>query len=95
MPDYSLHSRGLLIVSAGVFILSFDALLVRLAATSAENVVFWRGAFTFIALALLLAANRRSRPNLKPAGWLIANAVVAGVGLLLFPLSVTHTSRRL
>jgi drug/metabolite transporter (DMT)-like permease len=91
MSEPNLHLRGLLIVSAGVFILSFDAVLVRLANTGAENVVFWRGLFMFLALALLLGVGRRNRPNLKPLPWLLANACVAGVGLVLFPLSVTHT----
>lgn len=81
-----------MIVGLGVFILSFDALLVRLASTPAANVVFWRGSFTFLALGILLWAGRsRSRLNLRPLGALLASGVVAGVGLIMFPLSVTHT----
>lgn len=92
MGNTTLHSRGLMIVTLGVFILSFDALLVRLASTPAANVVFWRGMFTFLALGILLWIGRsRSRLNLRPFGALFASGAVAGVGLVMFPLSVTHT----
>ena len=39
------------IVTAGVLIISFDALLVRLAAVDGWNVSFWRGLFTGLAMA--------------------------------------------
>lgn len=91
MFAHNLHARGLAIVSLGVFILSFDAVLVRMAHTNAFNVVFWRGAFMFVSLALVLLASGWRRLSLKPVGGLVACAAVAGGGLLLFPLSVTHT----
>jgi drug/metabolite transporter (DMT)-like permease len=45
------HIRGVAIVTAGVLIISFDALLVRLAAVDGWNVAFWRGAFMCLAMA--------------------------------------------
>ncbi len=39
------HRLGLAVVGAGVFVLSFDALLVRLADTSPWNLVVRRGLF--------------------------------------------------
>jgi len=47
--------RGIGIVTAGVLIVSFDALLVRLAAVDGWNVAFWRG--LFMALAMYLIGN--------------------------------------
>lgn len=85
------HARGLAIVTAGVVILSFDALLVRMAHTSAFNVVFWRGLFIFVALAAVLVASGLRRVNFRPVANLATCAGVAGVGLMLFPLSITHT----
>ncbi|KAA3632669.1 MAG: DMT family transporter [Proteobacteria bacterium] len=81
-----------MIVALGVFILSFDALLVRLAGTSAFNVVFWRGLFTFTSLALLLVlGGAAARLTLRPIWGLSLAGLVAGAGLVLFPLSITHT----
>ncbi len=85
------HARGLAIVAAGVFILSFDALFVRMAQTSAFNVVFWRGLFIFVALAAVLVSSGLRRVNFRPYATLATCAGVSGVGQVLFPLSVTHT----
>ena len=51
--------KGMLFASAGVFMLSFDALLVRLSGTSASNVAFWRGTFICLALCVLMLTQRR------------------------------------
>lgn len=45
------HIRGILIVVAGVLLISFDALLVRLAGVDGWNVSFWRGSFMALAMA--------------------------------------------
>ena len=45
------HVRGILIVVAGVLLISFDALLVRLAGVDGWNVSFWRGLFMAMAMA--------------------------------------------
>ncbi len=90
-----LHTRGTAIVALGVLLLSFDALMVRLAGTSAWNVIFWRGVFIFVSLALYDGLIQRGagfmavRDRLRPA--LIAG-FLAGVGLALFPLSIMQTT---
>lgn len=53
--------KGIVTVVAGVFLISFDALLVRLAAVDGWNVSFWRG--LFMALALLVIS--RFRPSYR------------------------------
>ena len=58
------HVRGVLIVVAGVLLISFDALLVRLAGVDGWNVSFWRGLFMAMAmtpfcLRQLVKANHR------------------------------------
>ncbi len=91
MLSKNLHARGLVIVTVGVVILSFDALLVRMAATSAFNVVFWRGLFIFLSVGTILLAGGLGRVNAQPFSSLAVTALVAGLGLVLFPVSVTHT----
>jgi drug/metabolite transporter (DMT)-like permease len=89
------HARGTAIVALGVLVLSFDALMVRLAGTSAWNVIFWRGLFIVVALASYDGLIQRwagfnlVRDRLRPS--LIAG-FLAGVGLVLFPLSIMHTT---
>lgn len=85
----------MLIVTAGVFVLSFDALLVRLAQTSAWNVVFWRGMFIALSLVLFLLLTERGdwlRPFRTGGRAVLVAGLVAGVGAMLFPISVMHTS---
>jgi drug/metabolite transporter (DMT)-like permease len=92
MFAHNLHARGLAIVVLGVFILSFDAVLVRLAETSAVNVAFWRGMFIFLSLGILLLIGGIGKVNPRPVAGLLVTALVAGTGLVLFPLSITHTN---
>ncbi len=56
----SLKTKGLFIVLMGVTAISFDALLVRLANTGYNNIIFWRGIFIFISLALILFSLNRA-----------------------------------
>jgi len=76
--------RGVLLVASGVLIISFDALLVRLAAVDGWNVSFWRG--TFMALSMLPLCWRNSVKDKKvqqdyrglwPAALLMATSTVA------------------
>ncbi|GJL82735.1 MAG: permease [marine bacterium B5-7] len=89
----SIHIKGLLIVTLGVVVLSFDALLVRLAGTTPWNVAFWRGVFIFIALgSVLLVRKRGLGQGVHPVWGLSIIGSLAGVGLILFPVSILHTS---
>ncbi|HXH04483.1 MAG TPA: DMT family transporter [Candidatus Competibacteraceae bacterium] len=87
------HLYGMGVTALGVFILSFEAVLVRLAATSGWNVAFWRGVFITLALALLLlwreggAGFRVFRRGLAP--WLCA--FLFGTSGFFFVLSLTLT----
>lgn len=86
---------GLLIVSAGVTAISFDALLIRLACTTAWNVIFWRGLFTFLSLALVLGWSKgkdsfASFVHAPKIAW--TSAFLFGTGGIFFVTSVMFTS---
>src|SRR5690554_5936360 len=86
-----LRARGLLTAGIGVFVLSFDSLLVRLAQTNAWNIVFWRGLFIALSLGLLSLYGRRCvslKGRLAPA---VAASLMSGLGASLFVLGVMHT----
>lgn len=86
---------GLMVVMAGVTAISFDALLIRLADTFTWNVVFWRGLFTFLSLAVVLYGTKGRRPfgvfvQFPKVAW--ASALLFGTGGLFFVSSVMFTS---
>lgn len=88
------HRQGILLAGVGVFVLSFDALLVRLAATSAENVAFWRGSFVCVSLLVFLAI--RGQLSQLRQYWAhglsaIGVTILYGVNSGLFVVSVSHT----
>ncbi len=86
--------RGMLIVGAGVFIMSFDALLVRLAETSIWNVAFWRGLFIALSLWSLQALRLRGRlaATIRAGGLpLLGVGVIMGSGSLSIVSSFTLT----
>lgn len=87
------HLKGLLIVLAGVVLVSFDALLVRLTGVSGWNVGFWRGAFTVLSILVVLKAKGQPLlPERTLSLPLLAIAILnAGSGLCLI-LSFTLTS---
>lgn len=81
-----------MLVATGVLIISFDALLVRLAAVDGWNVSFWRG--TFMALSMLplcwrnskkIKASKINGKGLWPA------AILMAVSTLALVLSFTMT----
>ncbi len=78
--------KGILTLVAGVTLISFDALLVRLAAVDGWNVSFWRGLFmalTFLLLSRLMTSCQiRSSDNRILGVWLAA-AMMAGSSLCL------------
>ncbi|NVK43635.1 MAG: DMT family transporter [Oceanospirillaceae bacterium] len=89
------HARGMLIAAGGVLVLSFDALLIRLADSSAWNVLFWRGWFVCLSTMLLgiCLRHRQQWPD-SPVLWAIAIAtgVAYGINASLFVFSISHTS---
>ena len=94
-PAHGHHRTGVAIVVGGVLVLSFDALLIRLAGATAWDVAFWRGAFMALSLFLFLVI-RRQTGSMRlfvsfglPA---FSSAILQGVGSLLFVLAVSNTS---
>jgi drug/metabolite transporter (DMT)-like permease len=92
----SKHLQGVIIVSTGVFFLSFDALLIRLANTAGWNVIFWRGGL--IALSLLgvlwIIEGRNTLNKMLPCltGLGLVCTVIFGANNVLFVQSVSLTS---
>ncbi|WP_240753926.1 DMT family transporter [Natronospirillum operosum] len=88
------HAQGILIAFVGVFILSFDALLVRLAAADPWTTSFWRG--FLIGLTMLCICIWRGDLRWRPATRRVAiltlgMMVVYGINTSLFVFSVSHT----
>ncbi len=97
LTDYNKTNqlRGMALSAAGVFCISFDALLVRLADTGGWNVAFWRGSGIFLSILLVILVRNRGRvgrvlPLFRgPAG---ISSLLFGVNSILFVMSVSHTS---
>ena len=90
----STKSVGLLLVVFGGLVISFDALLVRLAQTDTANVIFWRGVFIFISMfAVQLIRQRRSpiRAFLDGGAPAMGSSLFWGVGGVLFVSAVMYT----
>lgn len=85
---------GVLMVGAGVVLLSPDALWVRLLSTDYWTLLFWRGACTSIGY-LLLTRVTRARLGTSPrrsARWSLAIGALSVMGNLCFVGAVTHTT---
>ncbi len=92
---YSEHQKGVFIAASGVFILSFDAMLIRLADATSWDVAFWRGwllCATFTTLSLLARKQTTLPPNAQSWQVALAVALLYGVNTLLFVYSISHTS---
>ncbi|MEL7561129.1 DMT family transporter [Stutzerimonas chloritidismutans] len=85
-------ARGLLLVTSGIVILSFDGLLVRLAQADGWSIVFWRGVLMFLALgAFSLTAIRRASLRAQPVVCGISALLLALISIF-FVLAVLHTT---
>ncbi|WP_457809232.1 DMT family transporter [Kushneria sp. EE4] len=85
------HSRGLTLATLGIVILSFDSLLVRLAATDGWNVAFWRGAFMALVMGLFYCQRRRLATLNAHRGVSLVSAGLLAAISLLFVMAVMHT----
>ncbi len=95
LPIDKQHTRGLVLTLGAVFILSPDALLVRLIAADAWTLLFWRGLLAGLALTVALGAvyRRQFVVMARAAGRLgLLSAVVAAVGSILFVCSLRQTT---
>ncbi|MFO7818487.1 MAG: DMT family transporter [Thermodesulfobacteriota bacterium] len=88
------RNKGIVIVSLGVFVLSLDALLVRMSATSNWNILFWRGIFMFLTLGIISFSRKRNyRPvNIKILTAGAMSAFFFGVGGSCFVSSIMFTN---
>ncbi|WP_456268616.1 DMT family transporter [Kushneria sp. AK178] len=85
------HSRGLTLATLGIVVLSFDSLLVRLAATDGWNIAFWRGALMALIMGALYCQPRRlATLNVQRGASLVSAALLAAISLL-FVMAVMHT----
>lgn len=85
---------GLLVAVAGVTVLSFDALLVRLSGAAGWDVVFWRGLLMALSVSAVLFATqgRHALRIWRRGGWAAAASGAAfGGNAVLFVFAVLHT----
>jgi drug/metabolite transporter (DMT)-like permease len=79
--------RGIGIVTAGILTISFDALLVRLAAVDGWNVAFWRGLLMAMAMYLFgkwqSDAGAKSAPDCKVVWLAGATLAISSLSLVL------------
>lgn len=101
MPKNSLSPekvslKGIFTVVAGVTLISFDALLVRLAAVDGWNVSFWRG--LLIALAMLMlsrvmaSCQIRSSDSTALGTWLAATMMAGSSLCLVLAFTLTQAA---
>ncbi|WP_025820243.1 DMT family transporter [Shewanella marina] len=87
-------NKGLLFAFIGIMILSFDSLLVRLAATDPWNVLFWRGLFQALSLIMFqLIFNRKQllMAFIKPSAMLICVSIIFAASTICFVESLHYT----
>lgn len=88
--------KGIVTVLAGVTLISFDALLVRMAAVDGWNVSFWRGLFMALAL-LAVSPFRRTETDSHPTQtqlglWLAAGMMAASSLCLVLAFTLTQAA---
>jgi len=91
----SQHLKGLLITLLGVFILSPDALLVRLADTDTWTILFWRGLiFSFgITLIIIITYRNNAIKQFKVIGKRgLLLGFLFGLSTLFFVTAIQYTS---
>ncbi len=91
----SQHLKGLLITLLGVFILSPDALLIRLANSDTWTILFWRGLlFAFGIVLIIFITYRRTTiqqfKNIGKRGILLG--LIFGLSTIFFVTGVQYTS---
>ncbi len=88
-------TKGILLAFVGVIILSPDSLLVRLIDTPFFTLMFWRGFFMFLVLALFLLYERKKefvKMCLGLNGPTLVMSVLFAASTFLFVSSLKHTS---
>lgn len=86
--------KGMLLAASGISVLSFDALLVRLADTDASVIAFYRGLFMGVIMlsVWLIKGEKDVIPKAKKDIFMILLiAFISGLGTSLFVFSVKYT----
>lgn len=89
------RQTGIRIATLGALVLSFDALLIRLAGSSEWNIVFWRGWLMAASVSLLIVLTRQrlALPATRLALWgAVAICVLYSLNSALFVYAISHTS---
>lgn len=89
------HKTGISIAALGVLALSFDAVLIRLAETSAINAAAWRSVFIAASLICYLGIVGKVADfkKLKQFGWVALFACgIYGLNAALFVFAVSYTT---
>ena len=91
----SIHLKGMLMAFLGVFILTPDGVLIRLADANSWSIIFWRGFFFAIGILIILLITSRSKAvseikNIGKDGILIG--ILTGLGSVTFVFSIQLTS---
>ncbi|MDD3324940.1 MAG: DMT family transporter [Sulfurospirillaceae bacterium] len=91
----STQNRGLLITSVGVFLMSFESLLIKMANVSAFNVAFYFGLFMFASATVLFFL--RDKKNVlthykKHFKIIISSGFLMGLSNLFFILAIKNTT---
>lgn len=89
------HRLGIQLAAIGVLVLSFDALLIRLANADPWDVTFWRGLLMALSISVIVLISGRHRDlSILRRYWkgVVLIATIYGVNATLFVLSVSHTS---
>lgn len=84
-----------MLAGLGVFVISFDALLIRLAAVDASTVSFYRGFFMGISMLFVwykFSKNRWLPSNKKESGIFLFVIFLSAMGTALFVFSVKYTA---
>jgi drug/metabolite transporter (DMT)-like permease len=89
------RGTGISLAASGVLVLSFDALLIRLAAASEWDVVFWRGWLILLSISIVMVLTRQ-RLRMPKTGLALLSAglisLMYGLNSTLFVYSISHTS---
>ncbi len=89
------HRLGLILAGGGFLLISLDSLGIRLADTSSWNTTFWLGAFTFLAMLVLVPIRTgKSLASVALAGsWpLLASGVLQASSITFFVLALSLTT---
>ena len=94
-PPLDDRARGITMALGGVFVLSPDSLLIRLASLDDYALIFYRGLFPIFAISLylLITYRRRFLPALLAIGWAgVLNAIFFAAINITFINSIQRTS---